>query len=204
MAGGGEEPIDWDYEWYPPEEMPEWITINTNSHGEMGTDYYRVYAATGPGNHINRNFMNIGNATLFPTSKSYIMEIDLEDRMARTCSNSNGSYSFAMNKNGSSANIGKLIYVKRTGTSTGQSGFYKCCLTQAATTNTSYIITNNLRYKIRLFYDNANTQTIASVGNVRFTANVVGRPGGMYNRSVVTGTQYLDIYSIKIKVIENE
>lgn len=205
MAQKKEEPIAWDYEWYPPQEMPSWITINSNAHGEMGANYYRVFAATGPASNTNRNFMNIGNATLFPTSKSYIMEIDLEDRMARTSTSaSSGSYSFALNKNGSSASIGQLIYIKRTGTSTGQSGFYKCCFTSAPSTNTSYIIPDSLRYKIRFFFDNANAQTTASVGNVKYTVNYVGRPGGLYNRNSITGTQYLDIYSIKIKVIDNE
>lgn len=199
MIQGKTEPIVWDYEWYPPEEKPSWFTItNTNVSYEMGDTYFRIYCANNPGNQVERQFFTF-LASEFPNTKSYLVEIDMTDMAARQATSGQGGicYSKLTGTNNS-------IWVKRNGNSKiPGTNYYQVILASGPNDYNGPVITNNLRYKIRLFYDNTNGLFKASVGDKEFSIAATGiAPRQVWSRYV--NNRYIDIHSVKIKVIENE
>lgn len=194
----GEEPIDWDYEWYPPEDRPTWFTIpNTNVSYEMGDTYFRIYCANAPANQANRSFYTF-SASEFPNTKSYLVEIDMTEMAARQATSGQGGicYSKLTGANG--------IWTRRNGNSmVSGTNYYQVRLASSNSGTDGPVITNDLRYKLRLLYDNTNGLFKASVGDKEYSISATGiAPRDVWSRYV--NNRYIDIHSIKIKVIENE
>lgn len=194
MAQSGEEPIDWDYEWYAPDEIPSWFSKGTNATAEFGEDYYRIYNPSAPSNYVMKNIMNFSSSE-FPVG-SYIMDINMKEMVVRQANSVQGGLIFSTSKTGNTSSVSDQIWIGRLNSKISDTNYYKCCLA-TSTTDTDKIITDALRYTVRL---NIGTEgTRISVGNVFLDTTRVGAPRGIYGRYSPSG--YIDIYSIKIKAI---
>lgn len=190
----GEEPIDWDYEWYPPEEKPSWLS--TQMTGEMGTNYYRVPVYTG-GSAPNKPFITFSSSE-FPSGKSYIVEIDVEEMAMRAHPNSSqASIQFFSTAGGTPRIVRATAWQPIPGTNYTPLGFN--------TTNAwsgDMRFTDDLRFKIRIDCDTVTPKFTLKIGEIALSSTQSLLPSTIYSR-YITADGYWDIYSIKVKVIDN-
>ena len=192
-----EEPIAWDYEWYPPEEMPSWLSIGQYATGEMMEDCYRVYGASTPSNVVNKPFI-VFSSTEFPTGKSYIVEMDIVEMAARQANSTNASIQFFVT-GGVTPRLTRYTTGRVPGTNLWLLG-----LNTANSQSGSLHITDNMRFKLRIICDTVTPQFTLKVGNVSLSSAQSLVPRTIYSRYVHANGGYWDIYSIKIKKLDNE
>lgn len=193
MSAKEQEPIVWDYEWYPPEEKPAWLT--TQVAGTMGENYYRVPVYNG-GSIPNKNFITF-SSSVFPSGKSYIIEIDVEEMTIRAQSNSVQSAIHFFDNASGVPRITRYGQGKISGTN-----YYYLGLNTADNAN-STLITNNLRFKIHIECDTVAPLFTLKVNNIALSTAKSVLPRIIRTRYIKNGG-YWDIYSIKVKVIDNE
>ena len=192
-----EEPIAWDYEWYPPQEMPSWLSIGQYATGEMMEDCYRVYGASAPSNVANKPFI-VFSSTEFPTGHSYIIEMDIVEMAVRKGNSVQSSVQMFSTANGT-----PRITRYTTGKVPGTSLFLLGLNTTNSQTGSLHI-TDNMRFKLRIICDTATPQFTLKVGNVSLSSAQSLVPRTIYSRYVHANGGYWDIYSIKIKKLDNE
>ena len=192
-----EEPIAWDYEWYPPQEMPSWLSIGQYATGEMMEDCYRVYGASAPSNVANKSFI-VFSSTEFPTGHSYIIEMDIVEMAVRKGNSVQSSVQMFSTANGT-----PRITRYTTGKVPGTSLFLLGLNTTNSQTGSLHI-TDNMRFKLRIICDTATPQFTLKVGNVSLSSAQSLVPRTIYSRYVHANGGYWDIYSIKIKKLDNE
>lgn len=190
----GEEPIDWDYEWYPPEEKPSWLS--TQMTGEMGTNYYRVPVYTG-GTVSNKPFITFSSSE-FPSGKSYIVEIDVEEMAIRAYPNSTqASIQLFSTAGGTPRIVRATAWQPIPGTNYTPLGF-----NTANAWSGNMRITDDLRFKIRIDCDTITPKFTLKVGDVDLSSEQSLLPREIYTR-YIKAEGYWDIYSIKVKAIDN-
>lgn len=189
----GEEPIDWDYEWYPPEEKPSWLS--TQMTGEMGANYYRVPVYTS-GSTPNKTFITFSSSE-FPSGKSYIIEMDIEEMAARAYANSTQTSVQIFSTASGTPRITRYSTGEIPGTN-----YFLLGLNTANSQSGAIRITDNLRFKIRIECDTATPKFTLKVGNVILSSEQSLLPRTIYTRYIKANGHW-DIYSIKVKVIDN-
>lgn len=196
MMAQEKEVITWDYEWYAPEEIPSWLSIGSYATGEMQEDCYRVYAASQPGNVINKPFI-IFSSTEFTAGNSYMVEMDITEMAVRKASSVASSIQFFTTA-AETPRITRYTTGKVPGTNLWLLG-----LNTANSQTGGLHITDNMRFKLRIICDTATPKFTLKVGGVSLSADVALYPRTIYSRYVHANNGYWDIYSIKVKVNPN-
>lgn len=182
--------------------MPEFISINSANGAtqQILEDCLRITPATGPSDNIYRNMLTF-NTPLLSSTQSYMIEIDMKELAVRLGSSYQSSLTVAPN-NGS-----KLLDIRRTSTKIPGTSYWKTLLdnnTGSASAD-AVPITDDLRYKLYIIYNASTHLFTLRVGSSSISRTLTE---GLYPRYMYTkycGTQYgggyVDIYSIKIKLL---
>lgn len=199
MMAQKKEVINWDYEWYAPEEVPAWLHISDNAAHEMLDDCFRIYPATGTNSYYK--IMMYFDPEEFPTSNSYEVEIDMYNTISRLAMSVQGGVGFNQVTSGNSTT--GLLYIKRRNdtkyTLDGVS-YYIGEVSTSTGRNSGNQITDSLRYKVTLTFDNVNNIAKLAVNGVSIQRTSEGyAPRAMVNRYANSG--YIDIYCIKIRIL---
>lgn len=192
----------WDLEWHYTDGMPEFISINSANGAtqQILEDCLRITPATGPSNNVYRNMLTF-NTSLLSSTQSYMIEMDMKELAVRLGSSYQSSLTVAPNKGS------EILDIRRTSTKIPGTSYWKTLLDNN-TGNASadaVPITDDLRYKLYIIYNASTHLFTLRVGSSSISRTLTE---GLYPRYMYTkycGTQYgggyVDIYSIKIKLL---
>lgn len=193
--------INWDVEWNPSQGVPDFIEIGTFSAAELTDGCYTIHSATGPSNKATR-WMGTLKTPLISANNSFIIEFDIEEKVARLATSYQGGLIFATDRNSTAANL--LCLRRGPSKKIPGTNFYKIGLDNKVSNDSSSFIgiTDGMRFKLRILYDKDTRLFTLKVGNKTISRTL---PENTYPRSIYSrysNNGYINIYGIKIKALD--